>query len=93
MATILEQAKSAPLSFETGNRDEKREIVEIITSNVSAQRKNVAVTLRSPFREVANLTTVSIGGLVRDRPRTFSKDVFDLLVKHCTGRQHSSTMI
>jgi site-specific DNA recombinase len=83
VAEILEQAKSVPLSYERGNFDEKRDIVQIVTSNMSVHRKNVAITLRSPFQEVANLATVSSSGLERNRPRTFVKDLFDLLVSHC----------
>jgi site-specific DNA recombinase len=88
---FLEHMAALPLSYKSGNIDEKRDFVKSITSNLIADRKTVAVELRSPFREVGELALVTSGDPVCNRPRTFVKQTFDLLVKHfiaqAEGRQ------
>jgi hypothetical protein len=53
IVAILELLERAPLSHETPNVSERRRFVENMTSNFEAYGKNVAITLRSPFRELA----------------------------------------
>jgi hypothetical protein len=71
------------LSYKNGRLEEKRQMLDSITSNLSVDRKNVTVALRSPFQEAANLTSALCGGPVRDRPRTFMKEIFGLLLAQC----------
>jgi hypothetical protein len=52
------------------NSDEKRQIIENVTSNRIVNENNVAVELRNPFREVASRSKTSNCGPYRDRPRT-----------------------
>jgi hypothetical protein len=62
----------------TGNPDEKLELIKTATSNLSAEGKNLIVSMRSPFFELANTHDVLYGAPNRDRPR--QKDyVFDTL--------------
>jgi site-specific DNA recombinase len=46
---ILELASTASLSHEMGNDDEKRELLEMLTSNRLVDRENVVVELSFPF--------------------------------------------
>jgi len=78
----LELLESLSLSYGTTIPAEKRGLIKSVTSNLFADRKYVVVELRSPFLEMANLTSVLTGGLDRDRPRTFMANVFKLLQKH-----------
>jgi hypothetical protein len=80
----LELLKSAPLTYETGNREQKRQLVKTFTSNLSASGKKVAVELRSPFREIAEVAVVASGAPVRNDPRTFPKRVLEVLLCHFT---------
>jgi site-specific DNA recombinase len=75
--------ETLPLSYELANTMEKRKLIKAVTSDLCGDGKNLVVELKSPFREVANLASVRFGGPLRGRPRTFIKDVFDLLVMHC----------
>jgi site-specific DNA recombinase len=86
----LGRLETVALSYETANAIEKRKLVKTVTSDLLGDGKNLGVELKSPFREVANLTSVRFGGPVRGRPRT--KKIFNLLVKYCKAhveeRQH-----
>ena len=84
---FLEHVESLPLSYGLGNALEKRDILKIATSNLTANQKNVVVELRSPFREVAELNFDSTGAPVRGKPRTRAKKIFKLLVNYCTAKE------
>jgi site-specific DNA recombinase len=79
----LELLDTAQLTYEMATIPERRRLIKTIASNFCLDGRNVVVELKSPFREVANLHSDRFGGPYRDRPRTFMKDVFDLLVDHC----------
>jgi hypothetical protein len=101
---ILERLKSLPLSYEIANAAERQLLLQEITSNIRVDRKNLEITLRSPFQEIGNLSVVSTCGLVRDRPRTGGgaapdrhsrqhvriKAVFDALLAHCNATEQNS---
>ncbi len=72
---FIELAKALPLSYEMAEPTEKREIINSITSNLTATTENVAVALRSPFREIAERETILTSALDRDRPRTCTFEV------------------
>lgn len=86
---FLELVYSLRLSYEIGTVLEKRDLLKIATSNLTAQEKNVAVELRSPFRDVAKLVSVPTGAPVRRRPRTKMKEMFELVVQHFTTQAES----
>ena len=75
--------ETLPLSYEIGIPLEKRRLVKTVTSDLSGDRKNVVVGLKSPFREMAELALVPTGGPLRGEPRTRASKIFKLLVKHC----------
>ncbi len=61
VARYLERAQSAYLLFKTGNDDEKRELLKIVTSNREAYPKNVAITLSEPFLTIARRNDSNTG--------------------------------
>jgi site-specific DNA recombinase len=67
---FLEQLKSVANSYQNVIHEEKREIVETITSNLSALGRNVCITMRSPFLELLNRPQIASGDPERYRPRT-----------------------
>lgn len=54
LAEMFELAGSAYLSYKTASAEEKRELLQIVSSNRLVDEKNVVVTLKIPFREIAN---------------------------------------
>jgi site-specific DNA recombinase len=79
----LGRLESLPLSYKQANTIEKRRLVKTVTSDLNADGKSLGVKLKSPFREVAELTFVPTGGPLRGEPRTRANKIFKLLVKHC----------
>lgn len=58
---ILERAKSLIKSFESAIADEKRKLVQMVTSNLHVEGKKLMVTMRSPFYEFANRYDLTSG--------------------------------
>jgi len=54
MEKFLELAMTAPDLYERALADERRELLQILTSNRTVQGKNVVITLKPAFQEVAN---------------------------------------
>ncbi|WLB21916.1 recombinase family protein [Bradyrhizobium japonicum] len=90
---ILELLKSLPLCYENANPLERRSLIKEITSNIKVDRKELDITLRSPFREIASVGYVSSGGHVCDKARTNRiQSVVEVLMKWCgPGGQTSSS--
>ena len=82
----LERVETLPLSYQSGNTDEKRDILKSVTSNLTVERKNVVVELRSPFREIAKLAGVPTSAPVRGKPRTRVKKIFDILMAYAATK-------
>jgi len=70
---ILELGSSSHLSYKTGFPEEKRELLQTLTSNRLVHGKTLEFTLAFPFREIANRQKNSYGGPRRDVPRTLMK--------------------
>ncbi len=51
-SAIVERIKVASLLYETGNYEEKRQIVNCVMSNLLASNKSLDITLRFPFSEI-----------------------------------------
>ena len=68
---FFELSQVAPLSYETAEPDQKRTLVEKLTSNFEADSENVVVTLRSPFRQLAERQKADFGGVILAFARTF----------------------
>lgn len=70
---FLELAKSALLTYKLALPEEKRPLVQQMTSNLKASEKNVDVELKLPFRLIAERPKTSCGAPYRDVPRTWNK--------------------
>jgi len=77
---FLELAKSAYLSFKSANDDERRELIETISSNLIANGKTLTIKLKPPFDRVYDGTSGLSGGPFRDTSRTLSAFLSQLLV-------------
>jgi site-specific DNA recombinase len=75
---IIERANSAYFTYLNGNSDEKRDLLNIVTSNRYIDGKNISINLNIPFNEIANHRYPEYGGPYRSRPRT---DMATLLKK------------
>jgi DNA invertase Pin-like site-specific DNA recombinase len=62
MKDFLELAKNLILLYDSGNIDEKRELLEYLTSNLYVEGKKVMFSMVSPFYELANRDILSFGG-------------------------------
>lgn len=80
----LELLDNVALSYEMANPVEKRKLVSIITSNLHAHGKDLAIELKSPFGDIKSDQVVRFGGPYRGEPRTRRlRNIFNLLVRHC----------
>jgi hypothetical protein len=50
---FLELTKDLINCYEKGFLEEKRELIEIVTSNLATQGKNLMITIKSPFYELS----------------------------------------
>ena len=97
VAEYLELAGTAYLSYTVGLPEEKRALLEELTSNRSVLGKDVVVELREPYAEVAKHLFSTECDPYRDTARTMDQ-VFDTLVewaknnpeKRCSIRSDSS---
>lgn len=79
LSKFLELANSAYSVYEKGLPTERRELLEIVTSNRRVEGKNVEMTLAEPFDLVATRYENSSGAPYRDTPRTWDKILPKLL--------------
>jgi hypothetical protein len=84
----LELANTAYLSYETGLPSEKRALLVSITSNFSGIGNEPAITLKSPFQELANCRKTSVGDPHRDTPRTRVRQILGILT-NAANQLHS----
>jgi len=69
---FLELANSAYLSFKSANEFDKRELVKIVTSNLTANGKSVSIKLKDPFQIIATRQPFTDGSPTLEVRRTFS---------------------
>jgi hypothetical protein len=79
VAEILELAGSASLCYDTADTDERRDLVDILTSNRIVGGKNVDFMLRIPFSLIAERFKTTNGAPYRDIPRTWDRVIAGLL--------------
>src|SRR6185369_13163545 len=70
MREILELASTALVSHKMGTAEEKREQLQIVTSNLAVNRKSVVVELSFPLSLLANYPENESGARVRSRSRS-----------------------
>jgi hypothetical protein len=76
LTKFLELAIAAPDVYNQASPEEKRELLTILTSNRALSGKNVAITLKPAFQEVANRQKLSIG-----RPSQGAHRTLDILLE------------
>jgi hypothetical protein len=79
LAEFFELTKRLYLDYEMGYPEEKREWLNIVTSNREVDGKYVDIKLSLPFRDAANYSKNSYGAPQRDRLRTLDKMIVSLL--------------
>lgn len=68
---FLELAGSAYSSYNLASYENKRDLLQTVTSNFFVEGKSVAIKLNLPFELIANRKSVPSGGPSRNKPRTF----------------------
>ena len=74
---FLELVKSLTGSYKIGISEEKRQLVEIVTSNFVAQGKNLVITMRKPFSDLAERHFLLSGDPQRGKPRQMEQQFVD----------------
>lgn len=77
---FLELLKSVYLSYESADAEEKREMVRIVFSNLSAEGKTVLVKLNTPFQIMADRPRFPAGSPQLAATRTFTQ-LFQKLIQ------------
>jgi site-specific DNA recombinase len=72
LAYFLERAGGAYSAYKVGTVDEKRDLVDSLTSNRRLTGKTLEISLALPFHEVANRFENTNGAPRRDIPRTWA---------------------
>lgn len=81
---ILELIKTLRFQDILANDEKTRETLKIVTSNLTASGKNIAIAWRNPFRQLANLPSVSLCGPYPASPRTESVRMMSrIIIEHC----------
>lgn len=70
----LELAKSLVLSYENGNLEKRRNLVETVTSNLLVEGKKLIITMRSPFLELSERWNLISGSPVNAKHRITGED-------------------
>jgi DNA invertase Pin-like site-specific DNA recombinase len=76
---IIELVNNAYLSYKLAYSDQRREIVEIITSNLSVENKRLTVKLKSPFEMIHQHRKLADGSPQRATDRTIMALLSQLL--------------
>jgi site-specific DNA recombinase len=76
----LELGNAAYSGYVLGNTLERRGIVEQFTSNLGVEGNNLAITLKSPYREIANWRKTQNGAPRLNTPRTRARELLDIIV-------------
>ena len=76
----LELGSAALLSYKMGNRQEKRDLVQSLTSNFFIQGKSPTFELLSPFREIANWREFHKSAPTRLSPWDTAQQLLDICI-------------
>lgn len=79
LTKILERSSGAYLAYKIGKMEEKRGLVDSLTSNRVVEQKSLEISLVSPFHAIANRSQIADGSPRRDVPRTCSRLLKSLL--------------
>ena len=70
---FLELAERATVTYDIALPQEKREMIGLVTSNRTVDRKNVVVSHLRPFEIIASREKITYGDPLRDVPRTHAR--------------------
>jgi len=76
----LELANAAYSGYIAANVPERREFIGDVTSNLSAEGNNPAITLKSPFREIAEWRKTLNGAPYRTTPAQRARELLDIIL-------------
>ncbi len=76
----LELSNAAYSGYKMGNLDERRRLLDRFTSNLSVQGKNVAITLKSPFKEIADWRNSQKCAPLRGTPQSRAAALLDIIM-------------
>lgn len=79
VSDFFERQNKAYLGYENGLVQEKRSIVEDVTSNFSLSQKNPVFVLKSPFQEITIWRELQEGGPRRGDVRTRATELLGIL--------------
>ncbi|MGH6870035.1 MAG: hypothetical protein ACREHE_00890 [Rhizomicrobium sp.] len=77
----LELGNAAYSGYISGNIPERRNIVGVFTSNLRVRGKTPAITLRSPYEEIANWRKTQNGAPSRNNRRQRARELLDVIVE------------
>ena len=80
VADYLERSRTLKTQYETGIPAEQRELIQISTSNRTADGKNIEIHLQNPFQEIAKARIPMNSDPNRDRTRTFTDRFYQNLI-------------
>ena len=75
VAQKFELGLTAYLGYQTGNDEEKREMVKLVSSNLIVRSKEPVFSMNFPFDEIGNWSKSTYGADVRDNSRIFDPNV------------------
>jgi site-specific DNA recombinase len=88
------------LRYETLDDDEKRDLLALLCSNFGLDGKKPVISLRSPYKEIAETRSLHCGGVDTGDVRTFAKSILEIFKTvadmpandntPCPVRSHSS---
>lgn len=84
---FFELAKSLTGLYENANPEKKRRMVEIATSNLSVEGKNLGISMRSPFLEMFHKGDIHFGAHLQDALRIDNSEVADIACDPLTARK------
>jgi len=86
---FLELVNSVYLSYKLGNPDEKREMVQIVTSNLQIMDKKLIIKLKKPFHTASIRDKFPVGRARRAFDRDFLTELKELFITEGFGRIYS----
>jgi len=86
----LELSNAAYSGYKLANADERRRIIEQVTSKLSARGKSPAITLKSPYQEIAAWRESQQCALARGTGRTRALALLDIIMAADPEAQNAS---
>lgn len=75
IANFLELSRSLINTYESGNKTEKRKLLELVTSNFTVSERSLYFSVRSPFKELLKTSDFLKCPLSPDTPRTSPRTI------------------